>query len=163
MSVAHSKATQTFAKCIATFFGSGLVPKAPGTAGSLAALPMWYGLSFLHPAWSILTFTILLILGVWASKVVEHVSGKSDNQTIVIDEVLGMGIACAAATTPSLFWLAFALFRVFDMVKVWPVNFVDRASKKHFNAWVRAFGVTADDLLAGIQAYLVLTVWIKFL
>ena len=72
-----------------------------------------------------------------------------------------MGISCAAATTPAEFWIAFGLFRVFDMVKIWPVSWVDRMSKNHFNAWVRAFGITADDLLAGIQAYLVLTAWLK--
>ncbi|OFZ19920.1 MAG: hypothetical protein A2X94_14585 [Bdellovibrionales bacterium GWB1_55_8] len=150
---------------IASAGGAGLVPKAPGTAGSLIALP----LIFFTAPWALTTRILLwigiLLAGVWASAVVDQAAETADNQKIVIDEVVGMGIA---TWTAGQNWItlavAFVAFRFFDITKLPPVAQLDRWSKKKASEAVASsygwsgLGVMGDDVLAGIQALAV--VWI---
>ena len=134
---------------IACGFGSGLSPWAPGTAGSLAALLPWFAMRGL--AWPAYTLVVVLAfaIGVWASRVAIARLRIADPGCIVWDEFVGQWIALA----PLLFfahdgrWVlaGFALFRLFDVWKPWPVSWADRNIKG-------GFGVMLDDALAGVLA-----------
>lgn len=145
------------ALAVATALGAGLVPKAPGTAGTIAAIP----LAYLTAAWSgslrVALWLFITVIGTWSAKELDERMGTGDHQSICIDEVLGYGIAAwTAGTEPLALAAAFVLFRFFDIVKPWPVRQIDRWSKKKASPWRGGFGVMADDIVAGVQALLVL-------
>lgn len=138
---------------IASGFGSGLSPYAPGTAGSLAALVPWLALRELPlPAYA-LALVMAFALGVWASNRVVAKLRIEDPGVIVWDEFVGQWIALAPLLAWPAGWpwivAAFVLFRVFDVCKPWPVSWADRSVGG-------GFGVMLDDVLAGIYAALVL-------
>jgi phosphatidylglycerophosphatase A len=137
----------------ATFFGAGLLPAAPGTWGSLLALPLWWSLAPWEPWLRATCWIVLAAWGVWASKIFDELNQTQDNQNIVVDEATGVGIAAATAGDHwELLLAAFLLFRIFDILKPWPVKLVDRWSHSSGSAWHRAWGVMADDWVAGLQA-----------
>lgn len=134
---------------LATWFGCGLARKAPGTWGTLGALPpgvllLWLG------GWPALLVAAALVsvVGFYAAEVYEKETGTHDSGAIVIDEVAGMWIALGAAVlSPLSILLAFVLFRAFDILKPGPVGWADRKLPG-------ALGVMADDVIAGILAAL---------
>ncbi len=132
---------------LATAFGAGLLRPAPGTWGSLAAIPP--GLLILHFAGPFALAAALLAVAALSFPTIsayQKHTGTHDDSRIVIDEVLGMGIALlCSGTHPILVLIAFALFRFFDIVKPGPVGWLDRNLKG-------ATGVICDDLLAGLFA-----------
>jgi phosphatidylglycerophosphatase A len=137
---------------VATWFGCGYAPKAPGTAGSLAGLAIAIALYYLgygRGALLILT-AILLAPGIWSASVVAKETNTTDPHIVVVDEVIGQWIALAGAR--SLSWqtylAAFALFRLFDIWKPTPVRQLERLPE--------GWGINADDAMAGIYAALVL-------
>ena len=138
---------------IATFFGSGLSPKAPGTCGSLAALPfgallLWLGGSSLL----LLGAVVVFFLGWLVSDSIAKEKQISDPQFIVIDEVAGQFIAlCAAGLNLIDFDLAFFFFRLFDITKPFPASFADRKIEG-------GLGIMLDDVFAGIYAFMALYV-----
>jgi len=137
---------------LATWFGCGLMRPAPGTWGSVGALP--FGIFFLvfsSPVVLALAAIALFFIGIWATRQVLTGSGDdSDPQIVVIDEVVGQWIALIpAALNPVSLLLALILFRAFDVTKPWPVSYLDR---KIGGAW----GVMLDDVAAGILAALCL-------
>jgi phosphatidylglycerophosphatase A len=141
-----------------TFFGSGLLPKAPGTWGTLAAMPVAYYLNqsellgFKLTAW-----IFLLFAGVWAGKKFQELFGHADNQNIVMDEVVGLGITAWTAGDDLITYAAcFIAFRFFDILKVPPVRQLDRWSKNATSAWMSGLGVMIDDVIAGFQALFVI-------
>lgn len=139
------------ASLIATFFGCGRLPMAPGTWGSLAALPLGVGLLWVGGPWLLALGIIAVSLaGWWASGEHSRLIGRDDAGEIVIDEVAGQWIALlpAAVTWPDIA-IAFLLFRVADIVKPWPASWADRTIHG-------GLGVMADDLIAGIYAALAL-------
>jgi phosphatidylglycerophosphatase A len=143
------------ASWIATWFGCGLVPKGPGTAGALGGLLVaWVAIRYanLTPAGLLIAAVVLTPVGMWAANVYARESGKKDPGAVVVDEVLGQWIALAAA--PQWTWLqwflAFVFFRLFDIWKPQPV--------RHFEKLPGGVGIVADDLMAGIYAGLVLRV-----
>src|SRR5262245_53825966 len=114
----------------ATACGAGLVPFAPGTAGTLAAMPLAWATAFEPVVVRVVLWTSLLIAGTWAAKVFDETMGTGDNQNIVMDEVVGLGITAWTAGQDSRALIAaFVLFRFFDIVKPWPVRLIDRWSK----------------------------------
>ncbi len=134
---------------IALGFGSGLFPKAPGTAGSLVALLLWFLLLMkLHWLAQIGVIVLACALGVWASAWAIKQIRISDPGYIVWDEFVGMWIALLALPG-GIIWpfIAFIMFRLFDVFKPWPVSWADRQVK---GAW----GVMLDDILAGLLAAL---------
>jgi phosphatidylglycerophosphatase A len=132
-----------FYHLIATAFGSGYAPLAPGTAGSLLTVFLIY---FIFPPSWILLISILLLffLGVYTSGKLEIIHGE-DPSLVVVDEVVGMAISLLFLPRNWLLFLsAFLLFRLFDIVKPAPIN----ASQKLRAGW----GIMIDDVLAGIYA-----------
>ena len=137
----------TLARLLASGLGTGLSPKAPGTAGSLAALLAGAGL-LLMPAWVLpAAIVAVTLLGLWA---IPRAGGAEDPGWVVIDEFAGQWIALLPLARPSLPGLitAFVLFRVLDITKPGPVGWADR---RH-----GAIGVMADDVIAGAIAALIL-------
>ncbi len=145
---------------VATFGGSGLSPKAPGTCGSLAALPfgallLWLGGSELL----LFSAAIVFFLGWYVSDGIARQEGGnpvnsnlSDPQFIVIDEVAGQFIAlCAAGLNFWDFALAFALFRFFDITKPFPASWADSKVPG-------GLGIMLDDIFAGTYAFMALYV-----
>lgn len=135
----------------ATWFGCGLIQPAPGTWGTLGGLPfgiiilMFGGIPSL-----VIASIIVFIIGLWASKHFERMVREKDSGMIVIDEVVGVWIAMIPAVlTSTSIALAFLLFRFFDILKPWPISWLD----KHVRG---GMGVMIDDVLAGIFAALVL-------
>lgn len=135
---------------IAFGFGSGLLPVAPGTWGTLAAIPIYLLLFGCH--WFVyLTITLLaFILGVWVSDKVTRDLGIHDYKGIVWDEVVGFLLTMFMAP-PGLIWiiLGFILFRIFDIWKPQPIRLIDKKIKG-------GFGIMLDDVLAAIPAWIIL-------
>jgi phosphatidylglycerophosphatase A len=128
-------------------FGSGLAKRAPGTWGTLVALPIFALLQIVLPNPIIFVLCLpLFALGVWTSDITGKALGVSDYGGIVIDEIVAMLLVLCF--TPKIIWawlLAFALFRVFDIIKPWPIGWFDRRVKG-------GFGVMLDDLIAALFA-----------
>lgn len=135
---------------IATGFGSGLINPAPGTWGSLAAIPFILALHQLSLPIYLLVLAISTIAGIWLCGVVARDLGVDDHQAIVWDEFVGMGITLAimppGMTLPAVI-LGFLLFRLFDIVKPGPIGWLDKNLKG-------GAGIMMDDILAGIFALL---------
>ena len=131
------------ARWVASFGGSGLLPGAPGTAGSAAALLPGVALLWLHPMALLGGVFGVVALGLWA---IEAAGADDDPGWVVIDEVAGQWIALLALAHPSLLGTlaAFVAFRLFDVVKVGPVGWAERLPG--------AVGVIADDVVAGLLA-----------
>jgi phosphatidylglycerophosphatase A len=151
--MAASSVTRWVATPIATCFGLGQAPVAPGTAGSLGALALAVALSRYH-GWGQVDFALLAALslgpGIWAAHMVEAASGKKDPGKIVVDEAIGQWVTLAGAATYNWkSWLAaFLLFRFFDIVKPPPARQAERLPG--------GFGIVADDVVAGLFGALVL-------
>ena len=136
----------TPSRLIASGFGSGLVPSAPGTAGSLAALGLGVPLLLWSPAALPVAALLAVVLGIWA---IGASSAGDDPGWVVIDEFAGMWIAMTALPRPSLAGLAaaFLLFRLLDILKPGPIGWADR---QHGPAAVMADDVIAGAIAAGI-------------
>jgi phosphatidylglycerophosphatase A len=147
------------ANLISTWFGCGYSPKAPGTAGSLAALAIgillrqYAGFGPWHFA---ALATAVFLPAVWAAGVTARASGLKDPQFVVIDEVIGQWISLAGARTYNWesYLAAFALFRLFDIWKPPPV--------RQLEAVPGGWGINLDDVMAGVYAALVLWVAGRF-
>ena len=150
---------------LACGFGSGLTPVAQGTAGSLAALLPWL---LLRELTLMLYLGVLLLgfgVGVWACNVAGRALGVDDHRSLVWDEFIGQWIALIPLLLPALlppggfqWWMliaGFALFRLFDVWKPWPIRWLDRRVKG-------GFGVMIDDVIAGILAAVVLALGLRF-
>lgn len=139
---------------IATGFGSGFSPVAPGTAGALLATVVWFGLSYFLSAVALLWLTVgfilvFTILGIWATDRVEPHWGE-DPSRVVVDEMVGVWIALLAAPAGEVWYAlgAFALFRLFDIFK--PLGI------RRMESFPGGIGVMMDDILAGIYSFVVL-------
>ncbi len=134
----------------ASWFGCGYLSPAPGTWGSMVALPLGLILYALGgPILLLLGICALIPVGLWAAQEFGKKIGEHDSKHIVIDEVAGMWIALVpAALNPLLIVVAFIAFRGFDILKPWPVCFFDK--KMH-----NAAGVMLDDIVAGLMACMV--------
>jgi len=148
-----TKRSSPAATLLATWFGCGRSPWAPGTAGSLAAIviavPLVRYLGFTR--WHFLALAALLTLpAIWAAGVAARDAGVEDPGFVVVDEVLGQWISLAGASTYGwrTFLVAFAMFRLFDIWKPFPV--------RQLEALPGGIGINADDAMAGVYAAVVL-------
>ena len=132
---------------LALGFGSGLAPKMPGTFGTLASLPLVVLLSH-YAGFSLYVFVTLLvcIAGIWICGKTAEDMRVHDDSSIVWDEVAGMLITMLAVPLSWQTLLAgFLLFRFFDIIKPWPISYLD----KYVHG---GFGIMIDDVLAGLFA-----------
>ncbi|WP_317930353.1 phosphatidylglycerophosphatase A [Halioxenophilus sp. WMMB6] len=131
-------------------FGSGCARKAPGTFGTLAALPLTY-LLLLLPLPGYLAVVLLAgVLGIWICHAASRKLEVHDHPGIVWDEFVGLWVTCIAL--PAGWWwplLGFGLFRLFDIAKPWPISWLDR----HVHG---GLGIMIDDILAGLFAAVVI-------
>jgi len=140
---------------IATVFGVGYAPVAPGTFGSAAGLLLWWLLPA-SPVVQGVTIVALFIAGSWSGNIAEHHFGRTDPGQVVIDEVMGMLITLFLNPVGWIGAFAgFLLFRVFDVIKPYPAN---RLEQLHGGV-----GVMADDGMAAIYANLVLRLGLHLL
>lgn len=131
-------------------FGSGLVPFMPGTAGSLAAMLPALLLIKLPLPWLALFLVAAFAFGVWLCGRTGRRLGVHDHGGIVFDEFVGMWLVLALVPAGPLWWLAaFVAFRLFDIVKPWPIGWLDRRIGG-------GLGVMLDDVLAAVYALAVL-------
>jgi phosphatidylglycerophosphatase A len=154
MNVARPNAAFAFshpAHVIAFGFGSGLSPRAPGTAGTLAAWPLgWIMGSVLPPALFAGVMVFFFAIGAWACTVTGRRLGVEDHPAMVVDEMVAF-LLVLAILPRDLSWqaAAFVLFRAFDIVKPAPIAWFERRFRG-------GFGVMFDDLLAAGYTLLVL-------
>ena len=138
-------------------FGSGMSPKAPGTAGTLVAIPLY----LLIAQWGLLPYSLLVLaaalLGVWVCGAASRQLQVHDHPGIVWDEFVGFWITMWAVP-PDWIWViaGFVLFRVYDIAKPWPVSVLDRKVGG-------GLGIMADDMLAGVLACLTLHIALRVL
>ena len=146
-----------FNRLFITFFGSGLAPVAPGTAGTLAAMPFGLAIIYYLGVNSLTTAAIVFtIIGIFEINKYEKSTGTHDDKSIVIDEVVGVWLTMAITYGGLSIWqnqyieyiaaiLSFASFRLFDIWKPSTIGYIDRKVKG-------GLGVIGDDLLAGLAA-----------
>ncbi len=136
---------------VASWFGSGFLPKAPGTWGSLAALPFaWIVADRAGPLGLAVAALVALLVGWAASGTIVRRGHLRDPQFIVIDEVAGQWLALVAAPLdPRFYALGFVLFRIADILKPWPASHIDRN-------WHGGLAVMADDVVAALYALAVM-------
>jgi phosphatidylglycerophosphatase A len=142
---------------LALGFGSGLLPFAPGTAGTAAAIPVYLLLQPLAAPWYVVVVVLLALAGIVICGQAASRLGVHDHPGIVWDEIVGYLVTMAFAP-PGWLWigLGFVLFRLFDIVKPWPIRWLDRQVGG-------GLGIMLDDLLAGVFSAVLLQLLVKFL
>jgi phosphatidylglycerophosphatase A len=141
---------------VATVFGVGRFPFAPGTAASILALPVAWLIATAGGSWGRVWLLMAAIfvnaLGCWACELYAHETQVKDPSECVIDEVAGQWIVCAFAPSTSLYAyaVAFLLFRMFDILKPWPISAAERLPG--------GLGIMADDFVAGLMAAAIIAV-----
>ncbi len=139
-----NRAVSAVAWTLATWFGCGRVPKAPGTAGTVGAIPLYLLLARTGRAGVGLAAVVATFVGVWAASVVARQLASKDPQVVVIDEVAGFLVTMVPVRTLS--WQAvvagFVLFRLLDSLKPWPI----RRAEMLPGGW----GIVLDDVVAGV-------------
>lgn len=140
-------------RAIIFFSTGGLIgysPIAPGTFGSVAALPLCLLISLMPVSAALPFVATLLLFSVWVAHGAQKIIGRSDPPEVVVDEICGMAVTMLALPfTPVFVAGGFALFRVFDILKPFPIRWVD----KHVPG---GLGILLDDLVAGIFANAIL-------
>ncbi|PID58891.1 phosphatidylglycerophosphatase A [candidate division KSB3 bacterium] len=142
-----------FQLILSTGFLSGYSPIASGTAGTVAAIPLY--LILLKLGWIpyLLISALLFGLGIQGANRIEQATGQQDHGIIVIDEIIGYFLTMAFLPQSGLFIiLGFFVFRIFDILKPYPIRQID------LNPNLKGFGVMADDALAGVYGNIVLQI-----
>lgn len=139
------------ARAVATAFGAGLSPVAPGTAGSAVGVLLFWPLAARHWSWQLAACVAVTLLGIAAAGRVARSVGLEDPGLVVVDEVAGQWLTLVALPfTPAVVLAGFLLFRVMDVVKPWPARALEDLPG--------GFGIMADDIAAGVYAHLALRV-----
>ena len=147
------------AHLIALGFGSGLAPRAPGTVGTVLGLPLFWAITAIAPDLpnQLILIAATFLLGVWACARSGRALGVADHGGMVWDEIVAFALVLLFTPAGWAWQLAaFVLFRLFDIVKPWPIRFFDRRLKN-------GFGVMFDDLLAAGYAIACLQLAAHFL
>ena len=143
-------ALRTPAGFLAFGFGSGLAPRAPGTAGTLAALPLAIALKLLPATIFWLALLATFVLGIYLCEVTARRLGGEDPGGVVWDEMVGFWLTVALLPLQWQWFLAaFVLFRAFDILKPWPIRWLER----RFHG---GLGIMLDDVMAALYAMAVL-------
>lgn len=138
---------------LATWFGAGLLPKIPGTWGSLAALPFAWLIAWQAGPYGLLAAGLAIFgIGIWAGGVYAERTASEDPGPVVIDEVAGQWLTLVpAALDPLHYFVGFILFRIADIVKPWPARWADRELPG-------GLGIMVDDVCAAAYAALGLSI-----
>lgn len=129
---------------VALGFGTGLSPIVPGTVGTLVALPLWWMMIGFHPFYYLAFVAGAFLLGLWICGRASTRLGQHDPSAIVFDEIVGYLLALIVVPpTLSGVIFSFVVFRIFDVVKPWPISWLDR----HVEG---GLGIMLDDLVAGL-------------
>lgn len=137
---------------IAFGFGAGLTPIVPGTVGTLVALPLWWVISSFNLVGYLAVVAGAFLLGVWVCDRASVTLGVHDHSGIVFDEIVGYLLALVVV--PATLWgvvFSFLVFRILDVLKPWPINWLDRNIEG-------GLGVMLDDLVAGFLTGLIVIV-----
>ena len=146
----------TLIMIIATGFYSGYLPKAPGTWGSLVGLVLFFLLHTLSLETYLAVVASIFLVGTFAAGEAEKIIDHQDPGLVVIDEIVGILITMIAIpATPLFMVLGFVLFRIFDILKPFPVNFFDQ----RFHG---GLGIMLDDVMAGIYSLIILQILVRF-
>lgn len=139
------------ALCLSTWFGTGLLPKAPGTFGTLGGAPLLFGMQYLGTISTGVCIGVFVLIAIWSSGLTQRILGRHDPSEVVIDEAAGLLLTFFLVP---LSWggliLGFILFRLFDIFKPFPIKRLEKISGGK--------GIVLDDLLAGLYANLALRV-----
>jgi phosphatidylglycerophosphatase A len=145
------RVTDFVTRLVATAFGSGYSPVAPGTAGSAVGVLLFWPLAGLAWPWQVAASAVVFFVGVAAASRLARQLGIEDPGVVVVDEVVGQWLTLAALPfNPAVALAGFVLFRVMDVVKPWPARSLERLH----GGW----GIMADDVMAGVYAHLALRV-----
>ncbi len=137
--------------------GSGLAPVAPGTAGTLAAIPFAVLIAQLPLWWGLIVVAAAFVLGIYLCAEASRQLGVHDHGGIVWDEFVGLWLVIVFVPFEWPWWLAaLAAFRLFDILKPWPIRWMDRKIGG-------GFGVMVDDLLAAVYALTVLQIALRWI
>ncbi len=148
--ISKAKGASFWGILLATWFYCGRLSKAPGTIGTIGAIPLCLALHFLGPFWQMGASLFLFPVAVWASDQYDRFTGGHDSSEIVIDEVLGFIITMTwLPMTWQSYVFGFVLFRCLDILKPFPISYLDKNLKG-------GVGVVADDVLAGVIASVLL-------
>ena len=140
-----------------TGFYSGYIPFAPGTFGTLTALPLCYLLSFCSPGVGVGMIAAVIVLAVWMAGASEKLLGRKDPGCIVIDEIAGMLVTMAGLPFTLFTAVAgFVLFRILDIVKPFPIRTLERKIPG-------GTGIVIDDVVAGIIANFTLRIMLHLI
>jgi len=132
---------------LALGFGSGLAPKAPGTFGTLAAIPVFLLIAQLPVSQYMAVLSVMALFGVHICGYTAKAIGVDDHPAIVWDEIVGFLITMVLVpVSVTTVIVGFLLFRFFDIVKPWPISAVDK--KLH-----SGLGIMLDDIIAGVMAF----------
>jgi len=142
---------------ISVGFGTGLMPKAPGTFGTIAAIPLYFAMSDLSLLSYLIITVLVTLVGIYLCAYTSKALGVHDHGGIVIDEIAGYLITMIAVPFDWLWMVVgFLLFRFFDILKPWPISWID----KHVQG---GLGIMLDDVLAGVFALICLQAIIVFI
>ena len=137
-------------------FGSGLAPKAPGTFGTLAAIPVVILAACLGNPGFIIATVVACVVGVYLCGYTAKAMGEHDHPAIVWDEIAGYMVAMIAVPVSwQTLLVAFILFRIFDILKPWPIRYLD----KHVHG---GLGIMIDDILAGLASLAIIHLMLSF-
>lgn len=137
---------EAFILLLSSWFGLGRLPLAPGTWGTLGAVPLVLIISYFGPVPAVISLAVIIPLAVWISGISQKLIGKDDPPEVVIDEVAGYFIA--VFLLPFSWWSfipGFILFRIFDILKPFPIRMIHKKVKG-------GIGICLDDIVAGIYA-----------
>ena len=149
-------ALTTPAGFLAFGFGSGLAPKAPGTFGTLAAIPVYLLMTHLSWPWYLAATALSFVVGVYLCNRASDMLGVHDHGGIVWDEFVGLWLTLYLIP---LEWqwllLGFVLFRFFDIIKPFPIKWLDQKVSG-------GFGIMIDDVVAGLYAWIILYLTVNY-
>jgi phosphatidylglycerophosphatase A len=141
---------------LALGFGSGLSPKAPGTMGTVAAIPVVILLAMLGSTAFFIATVVACVVGIYICGFTAKAMGEHDHPAIVWDEIAGFMVAMLFVP---IHWqtllLAFVLFRFFDILKPWPIRYLDR----HVHG---GLGIMLDDILAGLASLVIIQALLSY-
>ncbi len=131
-------------------FGTGLAPKAPGTFGTVAAIPIYWLMQDLSLIAYLVLTSIAFVVGIWICQKSADWLGKDDPSAVVWDEIVGYLVTMIAAPAGWIWMLiGFVLFRIFDIIKPWPISWFD----KNLHG---GLGIMIDDVVAGLFAFILI-------